>query len=64
MSAADRAYKRAFLDRGIRPGDRVTVAAFGLGTLRRIAGNYAEIAFDADKSESVRIILFEDIGAL
>jgi hypothetical protein len=42
----------------------VTVAAFGLGTLRRIAGNYAEIAFDADKSESVRIILFEDIGAL
>jgi hypothetical protein len=54
MNAADRSYKRAFLDRNIRPGDRVTVAEFGSGTLRRIGGNYAEIAFDADNPEARR----------
>lgn len=70
MSVADVKARSAFLSR-FKPHQRVTVAEYGQGTIRGIAGNFAYIACDQDGPfaddrtiAGCRIIMFDRIEAV
>ncbi len=62
MNAADRAYRDAFLAKGLNVGSRCFVKPWGDGTIKGIGGNMCLVNFDDDESSGDRIILFESIA--